>query len=129
VGLYPESRGEGSYALEVAVSDLPFQPDSSEVSRTADVTVTAADRKQHTLSVSLVSDSVCWEGQGSFYFEDEWDSDFAALGQDPFEIEVMFTMMGTTYTGTGTWSRGVADGTSGEGYVPLVFTPPLPTLD
>lgn len=123
--LVPESLGKGSYALEVMVEDLAFQPAWSELSPTAAVTVTAAGGRDTVVQVPLVVPSLeCGSRgyQGSFYYQGEWRDDVAVLGRAPYDVRVDLTIRGTTYTGAATWygaSRAAP-------YVPVTFTPPLP---
>jgi hypothetical protein len=125
VGLYPESRGEGSFALEVMVDDLAFHPSESDLSRVAEVTVAAADGTVRTLTTPLIRSSLDCGSRGNrgyFYYQQEWDEDFAVLGRGPFDLEVVFTVRDTTYVGSATWKvRGRP-----PPYAPLTVTPPLP---
>lgn len=125
VALFPESRGEGSYALEVIVDDLAFHPMKFELSRSVEVAVTAVDGSEQTLTAPLIADSLLCGGRGSkgsFYYQREWDEDFSVLGQSPFDLEVTLTIRGTTYVGHATWR----DVQGGPVYTPVTFTPPLP---
>jgi len=125
IALFPESRGEGSYALEVTMDDLAFHPARSEVSQSVDVTVTAADGRAKTLTAPIISSSLdCGQrgSRGYFYYQMEWDEDFQELGPRPLDLEVTLQIRGRTYDGHATWR-----GAKGESaYHPLAFTPQLP---
>jgi hypothetical protein len=126
VGLFPGSLGGGSYALEVKVDDLGFQPARSELSGSVEVTVTAADGRERTLAAPLIASSLeCGErgSRGSFYYQKEWVEDIAVLGRAPLDLGVTLTVRGMTYVGRATCDA-VTSRTSP--YSPLTFTPPLP---
>lgn len=128
VALFPDSLGEGSYALEVTVADLAFHPTRSELSRSVEVTVTATDGQVRTLTAPLIPTSLdCGPRgyRGSFYYQMEWDENFSVLGRGPFDLEVELTIRGTTHIGRATWR----DTKGRTPYTPLTFTPPLPAAD
>lgn len=126
IGLFPESRGEGTFGLEVMLDDLAFQPAASDVARAVEVGVTSSDGSTRTLSAPLIPESLDCHARGSrgsFYFQREWNSDFAEVGPGPHDIEVELSIRGTTYVGRATWDEAKARTSP---YAPLTFTPPLP---
>lgn len=125
VGFYPRSRGEGSYALEVAVDDLAFHPTVEDFEGLAKVKITAADGTETGLGVPLIEQSLpCGQrgNSGSFYYQGEWRTGLEDLGPAPYTLDVSFRVGGTTYEGSATWKRR---GT----YLDLDVIPPLPGME
>lgn len=128
LALFPDSLGPGSFAVEVLMNDLPFQPSRSDVSTSVGVTVTSSDDRVRTLSAPLVPSSLdCGPrgDRGLFFYQLEPEEDFAVLGREPLDVVVELTIRGTTHVGRATWR----DPGGGTAYVPLSFTPPLPSVD
>ena len=128
IGLFPQSRGKGSYALELRVDDLPFHPTKAELPSVVDVNVTSANSKTRILSAPLEPSALdCgYRGaRGSFYYQAEWDEDISILGNAPLLLESELTIRGTTYVGRATWrdDRGTTP------YAVMEFEPPLPSAD
>jgi hypothetical protein len=124
VGLFANSRGVGSFALEVVIDDLPFQPDTSELSSVAEVVVTGANGSQRTLRTPLIPQSLDCVNGHYFYYQGEWDDDFSTLGGSPFDLEITLSIRGTTYIGHANWRK-----IKGEASMaPISFTPPLPNV-
>lgn len=122
--LAPESRGEGSFGLEVRLEDLPFQPARSEVSDSVKVVVTDAHDRERVLVAPLIRQSMNCIARGSFYYQAEWDEAIEVLGESPFDLAVTLTVRDTTYVGRATWDGSPRPRT---GYVPVTFTPRLPS--
>lgn len=126
IGLFPGSRGEGSYGLELWVDDLPFHPTKEELPSMVDVNVTAADGTRQTLTVSLERSMLeCgFRGtRGFFYYQAEWNEDIATLGEGPLLLESELTIRDTTYVGRATWRD------ARRAMPEMEFEPPLPTAD
>ncbi|MBI4901234.1 MAG: hypothetical protein HY829_12260 [Actinobacteria bacterium] len=126
LGVSPTSLGQGSYSLELMLADLPFQPTTGDLSPVAEVGLTPPARREHRVSVPLVTESLaCGQRgyRGSFYYQllDEplgSGQQRLVLSSTPVDVRVAFDLRGTTYVGTGRWN--------GDGIAPLSFAPPLP---
>lgn len=128
IELFPQSRGEGSYALELRVDDLPFQPTAAELPRVVNVNVISADGMTRTLRAPLEPSALAcgYRGaRGSFYYQAEWNQDISTLGNAPLLLESELIIRDTTYVGRATWRDDGGDAP----YTLMEFEPRLPSAD
>lgn len=123
--LFAEPGGDGAPMAEVVFDDLPFQPTAEDLSRALNVRATAEDGGVSTAQVPLVEPSLeCGVrgSRGQFYYQSLLPSGAVDPVPGPLDLEVSLAIRGTTYVARGRWAGGRQ-----QGYVPLTFTPPLPS--
>ena len=122
MGLFSNSSGPGRFGLEVDIDDLPFQPETPDLSPSAKVVITGVDGSENTVSAPLVPQSIHCRNAFFFYYQGEFDIPFSSLGGSPFDLEITLSIRGATYVGHASWRK-----IKGEGSMaPIAFTPPLP---
>lgn len=125
VHLFAPSSGSDALMAEVVVDDLPFQPTAEDLSPAVSVRATAEDGSVATWQVPLVEPSLeCgdWGSRGQFYYQSRLGNAAADPVRRPLDVEVSLVIRGTTHVGRGRWAGGRQ-----QSYVPLTFTPPLPS--